>query len=110
MWRSGFGRAFSLSAIITLVATVAVSPASSFGATFSPSSCSPWRVVPSPSPIYAVELQGVSASSPQDMWAVGSQSGLPSSGIAVHSDGSTWSSPTTVPGCRNVYSVGGVSR
>jgi len=56
------------------------------------------------------QVRAMWGSGPNDMWAVGSQSGLPSSGIAVHSDGSTWSSPTTVPGCRNVYSVGGVSR
>jgi hypothetical protein len=58
-----------------------------------------WSVVHTPTPGHYAYLWGISASGPDDVWAVGSYETVPAiRGLAMHWDGTSWRVLSTEPG------------
>ncbi|MCF2529744.1 hypothetical protein [Yinghuangia soli] len=56
-----------------------------------------WNRIPVPQPFPSWTLSGISASSPDDIWAVGNGYGDNDVPVVLHYDGSTWTATATPP-------------
>lgn len=70
-----------------------------------------WTAVPSPSPGISAALKGVSAVSPDDVWAVGYSADSTDSGsaLALHWDGTSWTQNPVPASVYNLRAVAAVS-
>jgi hypothetical protein len=89
-------------------------------ATPTPVPCTTWRLIPSPNPAQTqpIDLLGVGAASPMDVWAVGSQGSPYPTSLIEQWDGTTWRLVSSPPADdlhgvaaispSDVWAVGGV--
>jgi hypothetical protein len=84
-------------AVLLLISAALATPGGAAARAVEPAA-SIWSIVPSPSPghgVFNALLEGVSATSAGDAWAVGGDSSKPSGSLAEHWDGAAWTAVRT---------------